>query len=466
MSAVVRSRWSVCAPGVAVFLSVLVAQLVLIAIAGTDMPFQDQWNVEGQWLYPKLRDGTLTPADVFQPLNEHRIVWTHLLNLSLFQVAGQWDPLLQLLTMALMRASCAAGVAVLLGQWCGGRWRVMVTVAVAVAFLPHLAWHSVLWGIESQVYFALGFSLLALAFLTRDEFRPWHAVAGVSAGLAGLLAMAPAMLVPLALVVVAAVRLNTRRELDRSIPLLGGGAAALLVVAWLLHVPAPEHESLRPQTSAEFVSAAARVLSWPHVAMPPAALILNAPVVLLVLQRIRRKRVPRAGEDFVLGAAAWSALVALATAWARGGSPELQVGVPSRYADFVVLLPLANVWSAVVLAHEASASSKVIARTVALSWCAFLCIGWLGLSSEVLRGIVLPRARDREAPIRLVREFQVTSDAAVFIGQRRLLVPHPNPESVRAVLTDPRMRGALPPSLQPEAPVNPWSQAARALLRQ
>jgi len=52
----------------------------------------------------------------------------------------------------------------------------------------------------------------------------------------------------------------------------------------------------------------------------------------------------------------------------------------------------------------------------------------------------------------------------VFAGQPRLIVPHPNPESVRVVLTDPRMRGALPPSLQPGQPMGPWSRAVRTLL--
>jgi hypothetical protein len=78
--------------------------------------------------------------------------------------------------------------------------------------------------------------------------------------------------------------------------------------------------------------------------------------------------------------------------------------------------------------------------------------------------IILPRMRDREAPVRLAVAFQRSGDAAVFAGQPRLLVPHPNPESVRAVLDDPRMRGGLPPSLQPERPLGPWSRAVRWVL--
>src|SRR5687768_10723363 len=94
-----------------VFVLVLLLQLGLVALAGTDIPFHDQWDVEGRWLYPGWRDGTLTAADFLRPHNEHRILWTHLLNLGIFVVNGQWDPMVQLCAIAVLRAACAAGVA-------------------------------------------------------------------------------------------------------------------------------------------------------------------------------------------------------------------------------------------------------------------------------------------------------------------------------------------------------------------
>jgi len=157
--------------------------------------------------------------------------------------------------------------------------------------------------------------------------------------------------------------------------------------------------------------------------------------------------------------------VALATAWMRGGGAALSVGVPSRYVDFLVPLPLANAWCALVLTREAGANWGRRARWMTGAWAAFLLVGWVGLSTEVMRRLILPRARDREAPVRLTRAFQETGDVAVFVGQPRLLVPYPDPgKSVRAVLDDPRLRGMLPPSLQPERPMGPLSQAVRWVL--
>ena len=105
-----------------------------------------------------------------------------------------------------------------------------------------------------------------------------------------------------------------------------------------------------------------------------------------------------------------------------------------------------------------------MAATVAGAWGVFLRIGWVGLSGVMIQRIILPRWSDREAPVRLAVAFQRSGDAGVFAGQPALLVPHPNPESVRVVLNDPRMRGVLPPSLQPERPMGVLSRAARWVL--
>jgi hypothetical protein len=447
----------------AVFAAVLAAQLLLVALAGTDVPFQDQWDIEGRWLYPAWRDGTLRFADLAHPLNEHRIAWTHALNVALFAVDGQWDPLVQLVAIAGLRAACAGLLAwIVLGN-SSRRAQPLVALVVGAAFLPHLAWHNAIWGNQSQVLFALGWSLLAAWCLAPDGRSTRRTIAGVATGLAGLGAMAPAGMLPVALIAMAALRAQERGQWGWPFGRELVPAAALLLAAWLLRVSVPEHASLHAQSFPQGWAALLRGCAWPHPGGLMTALAMNAPILALVALRATRRRTPVAGEDFVLTMAAWSTGLNLAAAWARGGGAELAAGVPSRYVDFVVLLPLANLWCAVVLTAPLAARWAA-ARWVTTAWIAFGGIGWLGLSAEVLRGVVIPRARDRDAPVRLLQAFQASHDPAVFAGQPRLLVPHPHPESIRAVLADPRLRGALPPSLQPEAPMGPLSRVVRPVL--
>ncbi|MEO6568274.1 MAG: hypothetical protein ABIO94_05885 [Opitutaceae bacterium] len=450
----------------AVFVFVVSFQLWLVAVAGTDIPFHDQWGIEGSWLFPKWNEGSLDAADLFTPFNEHRILWTHLLNLALFAANGQWDPLVELVAIAILRAGCAAGLVWIAGRRHPKREVVWIALAVAVAFLPHLAWHNVLWGIESHAYFALGFSLLALAWLGSTERVLWQTGAGLAAGAAALVAMGPGAIVPLPLLGLAGMQACESRKFDRAAWRLVWPAIILLVAGLALRVAVPEHAILHATNLRQFFTAAGRLLAWPHVGQPFAAIPLNVPLLVLVGSRLSGKRRAATGENFILLVGGWSVAIALATAWSRGGSEELIAGVPSRYVDFIVLLPLANLGAVVLLAGEAVVEWKSRARLFAATWGVFLLIGWVGLSSEVMRRIVLPRTADREAPIRLTRAFQQSDDAAVFAGQPRLLVPHPNPEAVRTVLNDPRMHGKLPPSLQPERPMGPLSRAARWLLRQ
>lgn len=448
---------------VAVFAAVGAAQLWLVAMCGTDVPWGDAWDVEGRLLYPGWRDGTWQAADFFRAHNEHRIFWTKSLGVALFGANGQWDPLVQLVAGALLRALAAAGLTGMLVGASGLRCRgaAAVAVGVAFAFLPHLAWHNALWGFQSQVYFSLGFSILALGWLGKEGVSGWRRWAGFAAGGAGLLAMGSAALVPVALIGLVALRAIERRawsaerwqELWPALGLLGAAVA--------LRVEVPEHAALQAQTAGQWVETFLRALAWPQAWQPLAALGLNAPLVGVVVARALGKRRAAAGEDFVVVLGGWAVAMAGAMAWSRGASGEFAGAVPSRYADFLVLLPLANAWFAAVLVRETSAR---VVRVVGVAWGLFLMMGWGGLSVEVTKGIVLPRMRDRDAPVRLAVAFQKSGDAAVLAGQPRLLVPHPNPESVRAVLADERLRGALPPSLQPDREKGPLSRAARWLL--
>ena len=447
-----------------VFAAVLAAQLLLVAWIGTDIPFQDEWDVEGRLTFPAWRDGTWQASSLWRPHNEHRILWTRSLNLALFSANGQWDPLIELTANAFIRAGAAAVLVAMLAAGFGRRGQWLVAAGVVVAFLPHVAWQNALWGFQSQVYFALLFSLLALAWLGRPERTTRQTVAGSVAGVAALLAMGSGAFVPVALLGLAALRAGERRNVDARFWRESAPAWALLVLALLLRTDVPTNAALHAHSAGAFFNAFGRALAWPHTAMPVAAVVLNAPLVITVAGRLARTRQAGVGEDFALLAGGFGVIAAGAMAWSRGGGHEFDAGVTIRYVDFLLLLPIANAWCLVGLLREATEPRQQLARVLVTAWGVFLFAGWLGVSAQITRGFIVPRLRDRDAPVRLAVEFQRTGDARGFAGQPAILTPHPNPESVRAVLDDRRMRGALPPSFQPGQPMGPLSHAVRAVL--
>ncbi len=450
----------------AVFAMVLAAQLWLVAAIGTDIPLQDQWGTEGRWLYPGWRDGTLHFADLFQAHNEHRIAWTYALDLLLFQLNGQWDPLVQLVAGAFLRGICAAVLTDLLLSGATGWRRGVIAIGTTLAFLPQLAWHNAILGFQSQVYFALLFSMLALRWLGAEFVSGWWRIAGLVMGTAALFAMGSGAFVPVALLSVLVLRVIERRRWSRRDHAMLWPAVLLLIAAVAARAPPPiQHLALHAQSFDQFARTLARVLAWPHVTQPLAAVALNAPLLIAISSRLVRRRTAVPGEDAVLLLAAWSAAGAFAMAWARGGSDEFLAGVPSRYVDFVVLLPMANAWYVLVLAKAAGERIRRVATLTACAWSLFLATGWIALSAETMRYLVLPRARDRDAPVRLAVAFAATGDPRIFDGQPRLLIPAPNLGAVTAVLHDSRLQGFLPPSFQPERPIGPLSRAVRSALR-
>jgi len=448
----------------AVGLMVAAAQLWLVAKAGTDIPFYDQWGVEGRWLYPAWCDGLLRPSDLLKAHNEHHILWTHLLNLVLFTINGQWDPLVQMVAVTGLRAACAGGLAAALMQGLDRRMHLLAAAGMVGAFLPHLAWHNVLWGFQSQVYFSLGFSLLGLGWLGGARLSPGRWLAGMAAGIAAQLGMGAGAFVPAALLGLLAIQAVERRRLTNAWWWSASAAVILLALAAGLHVSVPEHAALRAAALPQFLGVLGRCLAWPYPDNPWVALAANLPLWLVVGLRLSGRRAPREGEDFVLLLGLFATVSIVTEAWLRGGGAELSTGVPSRYADFQVLLPVANAWCLGALLPVVAPRWRLVARLGVLAWLLVLLAGWLALSAQMWRGVIRPRMADRDAPVRLVQAFQATGDARVFAGQPRLLVPSPDLNPVAQVLADPRLRGKLPPSLQPGRPLGPLSALVRWIL--
>ena len=66
------------------------AKLYLIHSYGSDVPFWDEWDGTPLF-YPQIFRGTLNPAALFQPHNEHRVLFMRLVNLTIVALNGEWD---------------------------------------------------------------------------------------------------------------------------------------------------------------------------------------------------------------------------------------------------------------------------------------------------------------------------------------------------------------------------------------
>ena len=187
---------------VALLVIVCGARLWIADVCGSPAPFWDQWDAEGNKLFVPFLRGELSWWHIVKPHNEHRIVLTRLLALGLFQVNRMWDPRLEMVVNALIAAGSATLIAHLLLLEIGVKWWRQVISAVALLWALPYGFENTVWGFQSQVYFLVLFSFLALWGLACGppySVRWW---VGVASAVLACLTMASGFLAGLVVVAI------------------------------------------------------------------------------------------------------------------------------------------------------------------------------------------------------------------------------------------------------------------------
>src|SRR5208337_564107 len=102
----------------ALFLTALGAKLWVIQLYGSAVPYWDQWD-EARLFFKPWLEGRLTWSAWFAAHNEHRILFTRLLDVLALWLNRQWDPLLQMVVNAFLHAGFACGLAYVLWIFLG-----------------------------------------------------------------------------------------------------------------------------------------------------------------------------------------------------------------------------------------------------------------------------------------------------------------------------------------------------------
>lgn len=426
-----------------VFLAVLAARVWLVNSAGSALPYWDQWDAEALGLYRPWLAGTLEPAALLAPHNEHRIVLTRLLDLALFAVTGGWNPWWQLLLNAALHAAAAGLLAIVLPRPAAAGRRALMLGGLALLFAVPAGWQNALWGFQSQVLLATLLAIGALAGLTGAGSGGWRGWTGWLCALLALGATGAGPLVALAAVPIVVLAVVERRAAWWHLAAL----ALVLAAGAALHVTVPAHAPLRAAGAQQFCAVLLHALAWPWVDTPALALVVQAPALWLLGQLARTRRLPDGGERLLLALLLWSWLHAAAIAWSRGaGLPD---GRPlSRYQDPLVIGAVAQ---CAILLRLVATSPR--ARIPGLLWGGCVLAGLLLLTTHVLSVNLPPKRRQDRDALAAVRAYLSTGEAAVFTATPAVASAlHPDPAVVRRVLDDPVLRPSLPREFTADLP--------------
>lgn len=429
---------SVVALGVA--LLSLLARLAYVQLYSAPMPYWDQWDGEAAFLLKPWIDGTLQWADMIRTHNEHRILPTRLVTLGSYLITGQWNNMYEARVSAFVYCFIPG-----LLVWHALRdersmrlnW-LLVVAALLVAVLP-FAWENILVGFQSQFYFLILSSLVAVGLAARHHENIIAVATAVFLSIFAALTMASGMLTPVAVgatYVLACICLPGRRA-----PALGATVllAAIAIAAYLAIPVIPQHRTLQAQNAFELVDAVSHVLGWPVSKFHAAVVALWLPSVIVIARMLLTKKASRT-ELVMAGICIWSALQGAAIAYGRGHGMETPT---SRYTELFIPGLFGNAWFAVHLLQR-TAASKAVRVGSGLVAAAFGLTFMAGMLVHIPADMATVRERAAAAQLQQknVLRYLVTNDPKALEVEYQQ-IPYPESARLKSLLDDPAIRNAL-----------------------
>ncbi|MFC1461552.1 hypothetical protein ACFLQR_03420 [Verrucomicrobiota bacterium] len=437
---------------IALFLIIFGSKLWLIREFGSDLPYWDQWRAEAGDLLIPWANKSLSIGAFFKPHNEHRIVFTRLLSMTLVMLNQQWDARLATVVNAGIHSLSAVILLWLMVRLIGPRALGPGLLAIALTFSLPFSWENTLAAFQSQFYFLFLFSLIAIALLVLNRPMSIAWLAGLVVGLACIFTMAAGLLAVCAVFLLVILR-TIRGRLDwkaGAVTLIG--CAVIIIIGLLLTVTVEGHDRYRTHSIITFVTALGRNLAWPNTNYPWLALLNVLPLALLAFHYMRSRQTDLRAEEMTLALGLWVILEAAATAYARGGNGT---SVSWRYMDILSLGMVVSAFSIVLLTTRYKLRGRMarIRPAVFAAWAVLCVIGLTNLSSEAVQTVIPHRKTYYDLQVAHTKAFVATDDIRHLENKNGEEIPYPCPYYLAGILRNPVIRELLPASVRQPLPV-------------
>ncbi len=425
------------------------SKLNLINAFGSDVPFWDQWGMEGS-LFPAALDGTLDPSILFQPANVHRIFFLRLLSIMLLKLNGQWDPIVEMVVNSLFYSLVLTGLCLVLWRLAGRQNLAVLCITIAIIGVLHFSWEITLQGSSTGMNFLITFSVLAIVLLlcSRPFSVPWFL--GLTAALFGQLSVASGFLTPFA---VACVLLFNCISGTQKLKESSWAIVALIAVTILEYqlVPVSHKAVFEKFDFIDTLRVFGNVTAWPfrHWALAP---IVWSPFFVLLWKQFRAKRTSRLTQ-VLLALGIWALLQAVPMAWYRGASA-------SRYRDIHSIGLLVNLIITFYFcaAHRSlSKHSFGYSRVIWLG--AAILVSCTAMSVLHFKESITILGKYRNSGIQEVNtaRYILTGDPSSLVGKPMYHIPVPSAaiDNLMTQLADPVLRKVLPAGIRAPLAIEP-----------
>lgn len=385
------------------------------------LPYYDQWDAEAAAIYVPYYEHVLGIADFFYPQSEHRIFFTHVYDLILLLLNGQWDSQLQMVLNAVIHCATIAGFGWVMTGLMGRRYYIAIWIPLAIAVMSPFGWENALWGFQSQFYLLLLFSLLTIWLLGEEPLTSrWRL--GVATGACALLAMASGLLAAVAVAAIVFLEILKRRDNFRRYRPTLAACAALIIIGLLMKAPGTAQKVLHAHSVQAFLMSLGNNLSWPTGLLPWLAPLNLLPLLILAWVYFRSTEKNLNVERVVLGLGVWIVLQSIATAMMRGfdGGPPAY-----RYMDTLCFLLAANFWSIVLLLgrHRKALKFAPVWCVIFFVWLIPCAMSLWTLNERAWKVAVPTWAAQQRTRVEITRAFMATDEEKVFANHDRLDLP-------------------------------------------
>jgi hypothetical protein len=315
----------------ALFLIIYGAKSTFIAAVGSPLPYSDQWNFEALGLYRPYLSGTLDWAEIVAPYNEHRMAFSRLLLLGIFEIADGWDPILAMLFNSLIHTGFALAFTAFMVRLSPRSFRLPLMAFICLCFVLPLGFENTLMGMNAHFYLLLVFSLPGLILLTTSPGVTWRWTSGLALAVCAEFTLASGALTAITAAFIVAIQLATGVRERRPNEFIALALLLLPGVVGMLSVP-PSPDNVRSHDLWEFVAAVTAVSALPLVTIA-GVVFVHAPIAWLSFDICRARPLLKRPAWGLLATIAWIAAQILAIAYSRG-----EQALAARYFDIVVLL--------------------------------------------------------------------------------------------------------------------------------
>jgi hypothetical protein len=426
-------------------LVVLGAKLWTIQLWATNIPFWDQWD-EARLLFKPWLDGTLSWQNFFIPHNEHRIVFTRLLDLLEVKINGQWDIYFQTVVNAIIHIAYGCGLAATIWHFTGRKNAGLICFSLMPFFALPFAAENTIHGFQSQMYFVNIFSVVAVIGIGFGKPCGKFWFCGLIAAVFSIFTMASGFLAAAAIFGLMSLRALKQKRISRAEILISICALAVIALGLAMKVNVAEHQKFQAKSVLDFLESLAQNLAWPFGAQPALAILTCLPFALVLVGYFQNGfKNPRAAE-FVLVFGLWAILQAAALAFGRS-----VIADSSRYFDSLSMTPVASIAAIFLLAEnfEAKGLPQKILLPLTILWFGILGFGLVQIS----RNVVENYCRDSRAwgllETENVRAFVATGDAGWLHSKMPLAVPYWNPDWLVDLLNDKKILSIMPADARP-----------------